>query len=67
MRLHSAGSVVDDVVIPFAYVRVPAPAARSALEDLQRQYSAATPIIVAGKTTACTYCLTSRQRCRRKS
>ncbi|HJZ32772.1 MAG TPA: DUF4253 domain-containing protein [Hyphomicrobiaceae bacterium] len=52
MHLHSAGSVVDDVVIPFAYVRVPAPAARSALEDLQRQYSAATPIIVAGKTNS---------------
>jgi len=43
-----AGTKFNDVPIPFPQARVTGFAARSALEGLQRQYPASTPVIVAG-------------------
>jgi Domain of unknown function (DUF4253) len=48
MRLFSAGTTFNDVRIPFPHVRVTGLAARSALDNLQREHPTATPIIVGG-------------------
>ena len=48
MRVHSAGTTINGVSMPFPYVRLPGRAAPSALEELRRQHPAATPVIVGG-------------------
>jgi len=48
MRLFSAGSTFNDVRIPFPHVRVTGLAARSTLDNLQREHPTATPIIIGG-------------------
>src|SRR5215470_7659038 len=48
MRLFSAGTTFNDVRIPFPHVRVTGLAARSTLDNLQREHPTATPIIVGG-------------------
>src|SRR5215831_16562794 len=48
MHLFSAGTTFNDVRIPFPHVRVAGSAARSTLDNLQREHPTATPIIVGG-------------------
>src|SRR5215813_15169361 len=48
MRLFSAGTTFNGVRIPFPNVRVTGLAARSTLDNLQREHPTATPIIVGG-------------------
>jgi hypothetical protein len=48
VRLFSAGTTFNDVRIPFPHVRVTELAARSTLDNLQREHPTATPIIVGG-------------------
>jgi len=48
MHLFSAGTTFNDVRIPFPHVRVTGLAARSTLDNLQREHPTATPIIVGG-------------------
>jgi hypothetical protein len=48
MPLFSAGTMFNDVRIPFPHVRVTGLAARSTLENLRREHPDATPIIVGG-------------------
>src|SRR5215510_5625937 len=48
IRLFSAGTTFNDVRIPFPHVRVTGLAARSTLDNLQREHPTATPIIVGG-------------------
>jgi len=48
MHLFSAGATFNDVRIPFPHVRVAGSAARSTLDNLQREHPTATPIIVGG-------------------
>src|SRR5262245_2590058 len=46
MPLFSAGTMFNDVRIPFPHVCVTGLAARSTLENLRREHPTATPIIV---------------------
>jgi len=48
MHLFSAGTTFNDVRIAFLHVRVTGLAARSTLDNLQREHPTATPIIVGG-------------------